>query len=1327
MSTFEIFVMITAIFAFAYLISNIGLVKAETTSPIPTGCCLQAKDGSICQNMNKLDTSLCNGELLQTSCDYVDNCKKGCCYDSNSGICSLNSPKEKCGSGGGNWTDSAICNIAQCQLGCCVLGNEAPLITSRECSKLANEYGFKKNFQAVGSDGGCDSYADLYEEGACVLSEGECSFTTKQSCQSKSGSFYKDFLCTNPDLKTVCIPKVKDEFITSCVENKDQIYFIDSCGNRANIYDSSRANDPEYWKKVVSKESSCQTAGASCGNCDYLTGSVCKEYRPGKDAKPDMGNDVCRNLNCLNGKKHGESWCITDYDSSQFGVSPVGSRFFRGICMDGEISIEGCADFNQEICIQGTYAGGTFTEATCRINNWRSCLAANSDNATYDEIKDKCDKLPDDCVMFLDIPGNERYENYPGFIKGDLEYVDAANYGGGKSNTANGASDEVGKDANVVIPRCVPKYNPGMVFWQSSNDTTTKGNTGQQQNSMGYGGSLEETTAICALGGFTCVGKKHTSSVFGSWDWWDNAVCSEDATKTPIMMEALNERCRSLGPCGLQVNVAGELGSNNKTGNFTKMVKIDRDGGQGDWKSSYQKILDSYLEELKSKPGVITPGTMKSLDTAPSGGDSSEVAGSGSGTGSVPTAPNDLSSTIQEAKDNSGDTADAGLLMGLGGGALSVAAMTAGGGSVLSLGGSVLGAGGGIALGAAAWAAVGAVAGYIIGQLVGRWGHMSASETNALGYGLATAGASLALGAYLLTSAYIAGGLCATTGAATLGIGCIIGILIAAIMLILSPIVYILTYEAESEYYVTQYTCQPWEPPRDGNCDSCNADIRQCSENRCRSLGTNCQYYNVNGEPGWCASLTDTFSATIIPWPDALTAGHNYIGTQELKTTIVKGNSEDLDPYSTITFGVETNKPTLCKIDTKHTKTFEEMTYNMLSEVDETGKTGSKHKVALSPFVTSTSSSTTDSATTGTGTTTATGAATSTPDTTTDTTATTTDTTTATASAEASIATLPMKIGANTYYIRCRNYAGQFNAAEFVVRVNVDEGPDLTAPIITKFIPETNSYVAYGSNITTVQFYVNEPGECRYSKDYNLNYDDMNKKTTSANIAVLGEFLFYTALNLTGEDNIYYFKCKDTAGNKNENAYEYSLKSCQSGLNITSKSPSGEIKIGTETANVELYLKTSGCIEGGKAICSFNFAGAYTPFYTTDTTEHSQEFTTMQSGDYNIPVQCEDIAGNIANDIISFNLTIANTAPIVTFASKSGGTLKIITNEPAECRYAGNNTDSCSFSFEEGTRMTDTLTIHTAQYEKEKTYYIKCRNMFNVTNSDCGIVVRPGE
>jgi len=1412
-STFEIFVMITAIFAFAYLISSPEIVSAAET---PKGCCPEAKNGAICQDMNTFDAEMCKTSLVATSCDLYDPCKKGCCYNPTEGLCSPNSPKDKCTQNSGNWSEDATCDSQnQCALGCCVLGTQAPMVTSRQCSKLSNEYGFTKKFEVIDAEKGCTIYTNLEDEGACVMKEGEfapfeCKFETKKECQSSNGEFYKDKLCTNIELNTLCVPTVKDKFRTSCFENKDQIYFIDSCGNMANIYDSSRANDPEYWKTVIPSSQSCASTpnSASCGNCDILAGSTCEQYRAGKDAEPDMGENICRDLNCnAFGKKHGESWCIGEYDTSIFGVAPVGSRNFKAICMDGEVTVEACADFNQEICLQ--QSSGSFSEAQCVMNDWRACLSANEvgdDGRTYEDVKEECDKNPQ-CVMFNEIEGAIAESNL--YVENTVTGFPGFRYGGSLANNKQANYNGMGDVYNKVIPHCVPKYTEGLQFWTSENssNSTTSGTS----STANYGGNTAETGAICSMGNFICIGgeKKSKSGVVGgSFEEDENIVCITDPKTggvkdtVPIYLNTLNERCRMLGSCGVYVNIVGEIGSNaedikRNSSKIVQRMKLDAAGDTTKEKGSTDYYSAAYLASLPSKPGgylaliefegtnlgggipsinakkmsdVIyqvqtdakyDPGLWRQYAPSllatvtqglgfayakyfnPTGFDfggkldwfvDNPNPGELTGGNSVRTeltqtaaqynagvaAENAAAAKITEATakkaaegaakevtkaelkiiniraDTTTDIGSSPAELASAQAELNAAKeisskasadLTKASADVAKTGAEATKAAD-LAkdvktpeLSGLTRAGISIAVTIIVGILLNAW--------DPFGNGMTPGDKSIVYGTMASTMGFataIALGLCATPP----GLGCVLGV----VAFIAGIIISIVSYKTENQYYVMQYTCAPWEPPLDGQCDVCNKNpMIPCSDYRCRSLGANCQYFNSLGEPGTCAKITDTSSATITPWPEILTSPYQYSDVQEMRATIA-----DVEAYTGIKFGVITDKSAKCKIDTKHTKTYDEMAYDMAASTSANGLIGYNHMIALSPFVTSGSSTTGNAS----------------------------GNTTVTTS-ENSEATLPLKTGENNYFIRCKNFAGQWNLAEFIIQVTVKEGPDATAPIINRFVPATNSYVGYGFNTTTAQFYVNEPSECRYSKEYNLAYNDMIGTTTCTNMAVVGEWPCYAILNLTGEENNYYFKCKDTAGNKNENAYNYNLKSCQSGLNITSKSPFGSIKIGTQTSSIELYLKTSGCIEGGRSTCSYNLGNGPIEFLESNSTEHLQVFTTLPAGNYNIPVSCTDIAGNTANDVISFNLTIVNTAPIVIFASKLGGILKIVTNEPAQCRYAGNNTNSCSFNFEEGIPMTGSQTIHTITYESEKTYYVKCRNTFNITNSDCGIVVMPGE
>jgi len=68
--------------------------------------------------------------------------------------------------------------------------------------------------------------------------------------------------------------------------------------------------------------------------------------------------------------QHGETWC-----ANAKGVSDnlPGSRHFRMVCYNGDVTVEPCADFRQEICIQDSV--NDFSTAACRANQWQDCFS----------------------------------------------------------------------------------------------------------------------------------------------------------------------------------------------------------------------------------------------------------------------------------------------------------------------------------------------------------------------------------------------------------------------------------------------------------------------------------------------------------------------------------------------------------------------------------------------------------------------------------------------------------------------------------------------------------------------------------------------------------------------------------------------------------------------------------------------------------------------------------------------------------------------------------------------------------------------------------------
>jgi len=467
------------IFIFGILILSLFVFPARGVER--NFCCEKTKDGAWCMDVGYEEECDENYRVTPTSCEATSYCKLGCCYDSNEGLCMENSPQTACNRQGGFWQEGADCDISQCQLGCCVLGNQAAYVSLTRCKKLSGFYGLLTDYRPnIGSEIECIALTALQDEGACVYEVDytkECKFTTRSQCNKEviggGGNasirgitseikFYKDYLCSAEELGTRCGPTTK----TTCVEGKDEVYFVDSCGNPANIYDASKIKDKAYWTKIVKKEDSCgagsDNAGSkTCGNCDYFMGSICKRASVGERAS--YGDYVCKDLDCKN-KRHGESWCSTDkYEDS------VGSRYFRHLCINGEEIIEPCADFRQEICIEDDIGG--FSQAACRVNRWQDCYAQTEKIDC--ENKDKRD-----CKWIYD--------------KDEVETSE----GGG--NSSGGVPVELA---------CVPEHPPGLKFWESG-----------------------ESQGICAVANSQCEVKfVERGYFFSSKDCEDNCECLEDS------------------------------------------------------------------------------------------------------------------------------------------------------------------------------------------------------------------------------------------------------------------------------------------------------------------------------------------------------------------------------------------------------------------------------------------------------------------------------------------------------------------------------------------------------------------------------------------------------------------------------------------------------------------------------------------------------------------------------------------------------------------------------------------------------------------------------
>ncbi len=436
----------------------IGVASAIT-------CCERLRgvnnDGAWCQNVE--DKSLCADspfESVSAYCESTSYCKLGTCILQQDGVCMQNTPRKSCENRGGFWSESKRSELSQCQLGCCVIGDQAALVTEIACNKMSILYGGIQTtyLSNIDDEVTCLSNANPGAKGACVFSRENvrtCELTTKKDCQDRQKSagalsieFHEGFLCSAPEFQTNCF-KTRS---TRC--DGDDVYFIDSCGNLANIYDSSRIDEDDYWTKI--QESTCSDSAGNknsptCGDCNYLSGSMCREKETGESV--NAGNYICKDLDCkdyrgrysgsssglataANFPKHGESWCTTDNTRSGTSSSP-GASFFRLMCYNGEVTVEQCDPTRQKICSQAKDSTSGYWTGNCLVNRWQDCWQQKTnDDCSNTDLRD-CHWVGGYSITDSGIQDGEGIcvPNYaPGFdVNGNLEVTGGETCGAASS------------------------------------------------------------------------------------------------------------------------------------------------------------------------------------------------------------------------------------------------------------------------------------------------------------------------------------------------------------------------------------------------------------------------------------------------------------------------------------------------------------------------------------------------------------------------------------------------------------------------------------------------------------------------------------------------------------------------------------------------------------------------------------------------------------------------------------------------------------------------------------------------------------------------------
>ncbi len=1187
----QIFLLTDMIFASGYFLG----VSAE-----PTNCCPETTNGEACKNV-ELDYADCTTDVISTTCDSYPECDTGCCIDEEEGLCTTMSQKVKCESDGGKWVNQENCLVADCVKRCCIIGDEAFYVTEKRCEKLSALYGLEMDFRNLRTQYECLAAAATQAKGACVFEDRTCSFGTESECFKAGGVFSEGDLCSKESLNTTCEAQVS----IGCVEGKDEIYWMDSCGNYENIYSSDKEAS---WNsgEVLTKNESCGAGESNadsktCGNCDYYLGSRCSETSLGETHVSD-GNFVCEDLRCTdeegNIRQNGESWCIYDSYIGD-GKDPVGSRHWVRMCVDGKVVGGACDDYRGEVCTQAVLSAENSSEkfsiAGCVANEATKCISYN-----YAGNFEKLCNENTHCVM---------------------KHIDVS----------EGFKFDV----------CVPAYPKGFDL---------------------EGGS-QDYDSLCGMASQECY-VVYEKDWKGHWDCKQNCNC-----KTAAFAQQMNDLCISLGDCGTYINYLGDGTDNANVGNSPNVGWLEY--------ASYANKEKGQFVEPQNWNSTLEALGIRGIENLDNGNESSSFDKAMRAVGTIAGGTGTVISAVTFLTGKSWFYAK-------------------GYGSFMGHASAQAGTGVTNVFGTFAGVTVGLSIGLFAASMIAKWRGISGDGAKALTFSGAVAGAIAGYGFTAMAAGSGFSGFWEALGP-VLGWTMIIAIAIMAYIAIIGW--------GQTKVEVVSFECYPWEAPLGGDkCSECNNDpLKPCSEYRCSSLGQACELILEDTETPICQAKKDDLMSPVIS-PGNISAGYMFSDGEAKRVAIKKKNGECIPEFTPVVFSLSTDEFAQCKYSMQRTGGYDLMTELPLE--------GNKFTMNHSFIISMPSFESLEKY-------------------------------------GAVSEDLEKAFAKTEIFVRCRDYYGNENIEEYAVNFCVDDGPDLTPPVIVKTNPESGGGLAYGETTREAVVYVNEPADCRFDYEDNIYSAMSNEMSCNNELTEVTDFGWTCLANMTelgNKENKIYMRCKDKPWLKNDTVVEYdeeteenityvrnvntesfvyTLFGTEEKLKTTIISPGGKIETGFEPKTIEIQIETEGGFDDGAAECYYKFGDSdeEIPVFETFSDTHKQTFD-LAAGDYELTIRCEDSVGNVDTKTVNFTIEMDITPPTIVRAYNEGGNLIIVTDEDSECYY---NFERCSFDNEITKSMSLSFAkVHSTEFAQDKTYYIKCEDIWGNSVDGCSIQVKQG-
>ena len=316
------------------------------------GCCLLTSAGDSCvyTTENNCAEDFFNGVL----CENTDSCRTGCCISEEG--CFEETADYTCSLNSGEFFDDQICSAFEtCQMTCCKVGTDYSFMNSGECQALIDEYGSDVVGSYSASDeAACEELEDQEQTGCCVTTSG-CSMGTQAECGSSSYNsegfgFFENEYCDSVSYflaekdyiaKDYCACEVSSEPV--CDSDGLNIVEVDSCGNYGEVVETC-----DYPDEICIDNNG--VAECSPGSCYFELSEKLVSYNP-------LWQNNFRNL---------ESRCLYEGPAGNYQDLP-GSRHYVIRCLAGEVVLEPCDDYREQVCVD-SYVDD-FDWAECVGNN----------------------------------------------------------------------------------------------------------------------------------------------------------------------------------------------------------------------------------------------------------------------------------------------------------------------------------------------------------------------------------------------------------------------------------------------------------------------------------------------------------------------------------------------------------------------------------------------------------------------------------------------------------------------------------------------------------------------------------------------------------------------------------------------------------------------------------------------------------------------------------------------------------------------------------------------------------------------------------------------